>query len=529
MSQNKKQNFLKGTLIIAIASIIVKIIGAIYKIPLRRSILGPDGIGIYNAAYSIYNVLFIIATAGIPVAISKIISENIAKNNYSEVKKTYSVAKILLAVISLAGALVMFLGAGYFADYLKAESSKLAIMALSPSLFFVGLMSVYRGFNQGMGDMVPTAVSEVIEAFGKLILGLLLAFLFIPMGKETAAAGAILGVSTGTFISCLYLWGYNNRNSKIIKDNIKLYGEKNTTSKRGIVKKILSLAIPITLGSSVFTLASVIDLAMIMRQLATLGYDEIQRTTLYGYYSCDAVTLFNLPTTIITSLCISIVPFIAGALALNKKQEAKQTVETAIRLTLMFALPCAIGMSVLSKPILNFVMGDYGAAKLLGILSYGIIFLSIVMVSNSILQSMGKVWLPVFHMCIGGAVKIFVNYVLVGNPAYNINGAPIGTDLCYLVTAILNMISISRELKPSYGFGFLIKITLSTIVMGYCAYTSYTFIEGVTGYKTGLLAGISVGVLVYFILIILLKAIKKEDIAMMPKSEKIQKILGKFI
>ena len=321
----KKQGFVQGALILAAASLIVKIIGAVYKIPLRRFILDAEGIGLYNSAYTIYNVLFIIATAGIPVAISKMISESIVKENYRETARIYRVSKILLTVIGLLGTAIMFFGAGIFAQLISAPSATYPIMALAPSLFFVCIMSAYRGFN-----MTPTAVSEIIESTGKLVLGLVLAYIMLPFGKNFSAAGAILGVSTGTFIGAVYLFAFNRKNKRELKALIKNSDEKEQRTTKQILKRLLTLAIPITIGSTVFTLATVIDLGMIMNQLKALGYDETTRVRMYGYYASDAVTMFNMPTTVISTLGVSIVPAIAGALAIGNKKEARTTAETAL-------------------------------------------------------------------------------------------------------------------------------------------------------------------------------------------------------
>ena len=253
-----------------------------------------------------------------------------------------------------------------------------------------------------------------------------------------------------------------------------------TSSIKTIAVKLVKLAVPITLGASVFTLASVIDLTMIMRQLASLGFDEDARKTMYGYYSGYAVTMFNLPPTIIASLAVSIVPAISAALANKKFVIATKTVETAIRVTFLIALPCAIGMSVLSGPILNLAFRDTGAELLLQILAYGVLFVSIVMVANAIIQAKGNVWVPVINMCIGGIVKVVVNYVLVGNIDININGAPIGTVLCYFTTATLNLIAINKYFTPKYGFGFFIKTIISAVIMGICANYIYEIFIGFT-------------------------------------------------
>ncbi len=528
MEKVKKQSFLQGALIIAIAHVIVKIIGALFKIPLTRFILGPDGIGIYNSSYTIYNVLFIMSTAGLPVAISKLVSESVAKDNYNEAIKIFQVAKIVLFILGVTGFSILLFGANAFANFLKIPSAGIAIMAMAPSLFFVSMMSAYRGFYQGMSNMMPTAISEVIESFGKMFVGLLLAYIFLSYGVEYAAAGAILGVSTGTFIAAVFLVLYWRK----MRNNVNKMrsASAETSSIKTIAVKLVKLAVPITLGASVFTLASVIDLTMIMRQLASLGFDEDARKTMYGYYSGYAVTMFNLPPTIIASLAVSIVPAISAALANKKFVIATKTVETAIRVTFLIALPCAIGMSVLSGPILNLAFRDTGAELLLQILAYGVLFVSIVMVANAIIQAKGNVWVPVINMCIGGIVKVVVNYVLVGNIDININGAPIGTVLCYFTTATLNLIAINKYFTPKYGFGFFIKTIISAVIMGICANYIYEIFIGFTSSNDiSLLLAVVAAACVYFVLIVVLKAIERQDIEAMPYGDKLVKLLGRFI
>lgn len=527
MSKVKKQGFLQGALIIAMAHIVVKILGAIYKIPLTRFILGPDGIGIYNSSYTIYNVLFIVSTAGLPVAISKMVSESIARDNYDEALKVFKVSRMILFVLGVLGFCILLFGANAFAQFLKIPSAGIAMMAMAPSLFFVSVMSAYRGFYQGMSNMMPTAISEVIEAAGKMFMGLLLAYTFLSYGVEFAASGAILGVSTGTFAAALFLILYWFKLRPEVK---KMCSSKEARPFKTIALKLIKLAIPITLGASVFTLASVIDLTMIMRQLASLGFDEDARTTMYGYYSGYAVTMFNLPPTIIASLAVSIVPAVSTALVKKDTVMARKTVETAIRITLLIALPCAVGMSVLSGPILNFAFDDTGAELLLKILAYGVIFVSVVMVANAIIQAKGMVWVPVINMCIGGLVKIIVNYVLVGNIDININGAPVGTVLCYLTTATLNLIAIHKYFAPKYGMGFIIKTIISVVVMGVCAKVVYDVLIGFTSSNSiSLMASVFVAAIVYFGLLLALKTIEKQDVLAMPCGEKLAKILNRFL
>ena len=195
----------------------------------------------------------------------------------------------------------------------------------------------------------------------------------------------------------------------------------------------------------------------------------------------------------------------------------------------MLALPCAIGMSTLAEPILNLAYGDFGATSILRILALGIVFLSLVMITNSILQSMGKVWIPIANMAVGAVIKVAVNYMLVGNPEININGAPVGTVLCYAVTSILNLIALRKYLKPEVGVSFIVKELLVTVVMGVGAKCIYELVQNVTDYKIALLAAVVFAVIIYFAGLIILKAIRKEDIDSMPGAAKIHKIIGRFL
>lgn len=528
MSKLKKQSFLKGALILAVANLVVKGIGALFKIPLVRFILESDGIAVYNAAYTIYNVLFMVATAGLPVAISKMISESIATENFAETRKIFKIARNLLVTVGLTGTLILFFGANFFADAIDMPSAAPAMMALSPALFFVAVMSVYRGTFQGMSNMVPTAVSEFIEAMGKLVIGLMLAYFMLPMGKDSAATGAILGVSTGACLGALFLLLSYIGIRKELK-NKATESKGNVNSSKAILIKLLKLAVPITIGSAVFTLASLIDLAMISNQLAALGFDEATRKSMYGYYSGYAVTMFNLPPTIITALSISIMPAITSAIVAKKRTLARTTTETAVRITLLFALPCAVGMSVLSAPILQFAFDDINAAGMLSVLSYGIIFVSLVMVTNAIIQALGKVWMPVINMLIGGAVKVIVNFILVGNIDININGAPYGTVLCYVTTALLNLIVIHKSMKPNYTLSFILKTAISSAVMGVLAYFVFDTTYQALGSTISLILSIGVGVISYLVMLIILRALKKEDVEAMPGSKIIMRLMGRFL
>lgn len=526
MSEGNKNGkaFLRGAAIIAGAHLFIKLLGALYKIPLDRMILGTKGMGIYNAAYYIYNWLFVVSTAGLPVAISKMVSAADVLGKHRETERILSVATRFMFFVGLAGAALLFFGAELFAGLLNADaegmSVSIAIRALSPSIFFVALMAAYRGYTQGCGAMVPTAVSEIAESVGKLGIGLVLAAWLVQGSLANGAAGAIGGVSCGAalgFFSILFISRKNRKRNKALaaKD------ENVPRARRVIFKELFKTAIPITLGASVFTLTSLIDTAMIFHLLESIGYGEELYYSLSGYLG-RAVTMFNLPPTLIAALAVSLVPALSSALALGDRKTAAATATGALRITVLISLPCAIGLSVLAAPILSFVYNDASYAFLLTVMGIAVAFVTMVQVSNAVLQAYGYVWKPVIFMACGALVKILVNYVLVRQPHINIYGAPMGTLLCYAVVMVLNLIAIRRTAQVRYAVSaFLVKPLFSGAVMGACAYGAHWLLAKVLPGSAALLCAIGVGVAVYFAMMLLLRGILKEDVLLLPKGDKI--------
>jgi stage V sporulation protein B len=517
---------MKGALILLIANIVTKIIGMVFKIPLTY-LIHEEGMAVFGAAYTIYSFVFIIATAGLPVAVSKMVSESEVVGNKKESKRILGVSLTVLTSLCFVGMLALFFGADMFAKAISCESASGAIKAIAPSIFFVGIVSAFRGFFQGHQNMVPTAWSEVVESLGKLIFGFGLAYYFVDLTQDVdfGATGAVLGVSLGSLFACVVIV------SIFIKSKKKLFENSSdmpVNSKGKIVKKLILIAIPITIGASVFSLTSLIDLAMIMRRLKDAGFDETMSKVLYGSYSGYAVPMFNLPATLISSISISIVPAIASAYAIGDKKQAQSTASMALKVTTVFALPCAVGLSVLANPILMLVYHNPSATNSLSILGYAVVFVSLVMVSNSILQAMQKERIPVINMVIGGLFKIIINYILVGIPGININGAPIGTICCYVVILVLNLSFIIKETKIKLSIKeFIFKPVLSVIVMG-ASVILCTYLFRSMHYAISTLMSILIGAIVYFAVIFILKTVKYEEILMLPKGDKLATIMLKF-
>lgn len=519
----KNNSFVIGAVVIAISNILVKIIGAVYKIPLDRYILGTEGMGIYSASYTIYNLLFVISTAGLPVAISKMIAESVAKSDYKTADKIFKIARKLLFVIGVCAFLIMFLFSKSFAVLISSPDSYLTTMVMAPSLLFVSVASVYRGYYQGMQNMYPTAISEVIEALCKLVFGLSIAYI-VKLKFNTyylSSAGAISGITAGTLLSVVFLvmYGKFDRSKEkrmSVKEFSSSYGGESSSS---VLKRLVKIAIPITIGVSVFTLTSFIDMATVMNTLTGLGYGKDLRSSLYGYLN-RAITLFNMPPTIINAISVSVVPFIASAIAVKNKKTAVSATRSALKLTLLLGLPCAVGLSVLAEPILTLLYGDGNHAFLLTVMGLAVMFVTMVQTSNAILQAWGYVWTPVFNMLIGGIFKIVINLALVSQPKININGAPIGTIVCYIAVMTLNIVKIKKCAGVKLGFSdFIIRPVFLGIITAVTAYFAYGFFADFFGNLISIALSIGITAIIYFAFLFLLKSVREEEILLLPKGE----------
>lgn len=515
-----------GAIILLIANILVKVIGAVFKIPLTY-ILGEEGMGYFSTSYQVYTWMFIVATAGIPVAISRMISESYTRGRLNEVKNIFSVSIRLLVTIGIAGFAVLYFGADFFANVLlKNPGSAPGIRAIAPAMLFVSLMSAYRGYFQGHQNMVPTALSEILEAIGKLVIGFGAAYLLIPKGTQMSAAGAVLGVSCGGLMGFVILFIIYRR---IWARPQKINGTSlESRSKNDILKTLVKIAIPITIGASVFSLTSLIDTAMIMRRLQAGGFMQKEANALWGSYSGYAFPLFNLPPTLINAITVSIVPAIASAYAVGDMKTASHTTTKSIKITVLFSLPCAVGMALLANPILALVYNNTNATSTLSILAVAIVFVSLVLVTNAILQSTGNELIPVINMVIGGVAKVIINYFLVANPEININGAPIGTTACYVIILILNIIAIKTKLKVKLPFGELVaKPVVAALAMGIVLYfAAPVFAKG--GRLVGAAAPIAIGAALYLVMLIAVKGISEDDIALLPKADMLTKMCKKL-
>ena len=556
---SKKQTFLHGAALLAIATAIVKVIGALYKLPLK-AVIGDEGYSYFATAYDIYTVLLLISTAGLPVAMSRMISQASALENHNQVKRVYTCARALFFGIGIAGTLLMMVFCRPLAQALGQPDAWFAIVCLGPCSFLMGIISTYRGFFQGHGNMVPTSVSQVLEAVCKLIVGLLAAVLVLHFTGSIplAAGGAILGVTASCLLSAVYLlFVFRGSFQSLPQSEGEVTGFGMTT------KQLLAIAIPITIGAAGLQLLTVVETSLYMDRLLELL--ETNRLTsdlvitlrqeiaaanpggltaaetnaklaanLNGIYNMGK-TIYNLPNSFITPITISIIPAISAHLTLASHDGVRSTEESSARITALLSLPCAVGLFVLAEPIMALLGGYSGeklvlAGQLLRWLAISTFLHAIVLLTNAIMQAHGHANIPVINMLGSGVVKLAVVYILSGNPNIGILGAPMGTALCNLCIAVLNLVSIRKCIpqKPALVRN-LLRPVIPAALMGAVAFGCWKGLILLLGADASriLLCGIPIAVaaVVYIVAAVLCKAITAGDCKLLPKGEKIAKLL----
>ena len=524
----KKQNFLQGTALLAMATAIVKVIGALYKIPLN-AIIGEQGFGYFNTAYEIYNVLLMISTAGLPVAMSRMISQASSLEHYGQVRRIYASARGIFLALGIVGSLLMTVFCRQLAVFQNQPDAWAAIGCLGPCVLLICIMSTFRGFFQGQSNMLPTSISQVLEAITKLIVGMIAALALLKMTGSIplAAGGAILGVTASCLLSSFYLFGFFRKSFK----SLPVTNEP-VTSYRDTIKGLLIIAIPITVGSAGLQILTMLETKIYMGQLLSHGFSQAEADTMRGIYGMTQ-TIFNMPCSFITPITISIIPAITAQLTLKNFKDAKATEESAARITGLISMPCAFGLAVLAEPVTALLGGYTGeklalATQLMTVLGISIMFNAVVLVTTAIMQAHGHVNRPVVNMFIGGLLKLAAVYILTGNPNIGILGTPLGTLLCYLVITALNILSI-RSLIPEAPalVKNLARPFLAAAFMGLLTWLSWYGLKHIGMDSRLILCGapIAVGVVVYCLAAVKLKVVTREDCLLLPKGEKIAKLL----
>ena len=591
MAAAKPNTFFGGAAILAMGILVVKVIGLFYKIPLVN-IIGSEGSADFNNAYNIYSVLLTISTAGLPVAVSKMVSEANALGRQNQVHKVFRLSLAAFLTLGVVSFLIMYFGSEQLAGMMHDSLAAAGIRALAPAVICVGCLSAFRGYAQGHGNMTPTAVSQILEALCKLVIGLGLAYWLVRAGQPShvAAAGAITGVTVGTILALAYMiFNFVSTRMREEKDT-----QDAPDSARRILSTLMKIAIPITISSSMVGIVTVIDSALVQGQIqkvlisdpdswalyqqvvdfapleaardawqqavssgaaaeavsqlygaVELAAENISRS-LYGNYS-GALTIYNLPLSLMAAITASVIAAVSAALARRDRRGAARITGSALRITALLAFPRGVGLFVLGTPIIRLIFPELDASvagPLLSTLGIASIFVCLMLVCNSVLQAHGFINLPVVIMALGGVVKIVTNYNLVAVPTIGISGAPVGNVLCFGLCMVLDLVVIARVIhgRPDY-LPLLAKPAAAAGVMGLGAWAVYGLLSKLLSYeevtqagetiqtlgKTGngiaVMGAILIAVIIYAVLVVALRAISREDLSLMPKGDKIAKIL----
>lgn len=531
---SKGQNFVKGAAILGIAGVVVKILGAIYRIPLSN-IIKPEGMGYYQTAYPFYVLLLTISTAGVPVAVAKLVAEKRAIGDYKNAHKIFKVALIGLIFLGLVTSMVIAFGAKSIVEYLGNENAYYALIALVPALFFVPIMSAFRGFFQGSQSMVPTALSQIVEQFFRVITGLSLTVLLLGRGIPIAAGGASFGGSMGALFGTLVIMGIYLRQKKEIQLEIDTTVKEREYSIKSIIKDLLLIAVPITLGAAISPVMDTIDAALVLRRLQAINYSAAQANDLYGQLKGMAQTLINLPQVFSIAISMSLMPAIANASSRKSKEEVAELISTGLRLTLLIGLPAAFGLFVLAKPIVSLLYFNLTAGEnavtgeILQYLALGVVFLTLVQALTAIIQGLGKPFIPVRNLLFGAIAKIILTYFLTAIPAINVKGAAISTVVAFAIAGSLNFLYVIRVVKADLDLkNIFLKPLGSALGMAIIARISYNLLNNLVGGSLATLLAVSIGGFSYFILLVMTGTLTGDDLSFITKSQKIKRLFKKF-
>ena len=571
MGERKRQSFLQGALILTMAAVLTKVIGALFfKIPLQR--LSADATGLFATAYNIYVPIYTVCTAGFPIAVSRMVSESMTLGKFRDVRVIFRVSFKVFFLTGTVGTVLMLGAAFVYPSFVGMPGCRLTMLIMAPAILFCCLISAYRGVYEGSRNMIPTAVSQIVEAVGKLLLGLGLAAGAMQYGTwcfeqgrpvfgkvaETAdealtftlpyvAGGAMVGVTAGSLLALLYIMiRYRRTGTGITR--AELQSAPRPASSRTMFRRLLRFAIPVALGTLATQLTNLIDVVSLQKCLELVvrnnldfirgmyGFAEgIEKSQLIANLTGNrdiAITYVNLVPNITLTFGVSALPVITSAWAVRDKRQLRSMVSTVLRMTLLIALPAGIGMSVLSGPIIRMIYNSPGSmaisAPMLGILGWAVIFICLVAPINAMLQAMGRADIPAKIVLIGGAVKLLLNTTLVMNPHINIMGSAWSTLACYIVMVVLSLLALRRVMNMRLRWrAIFIKPLLAALLCGAAAWASDGLLGLVIPTKIATVLAILIAMIVYIMALFLLRAIDKDEIIMLPKGQKIAQILEK--
>ncbi len=528
----KKESFMQGVFAMMFSQILIKLMGLVYKLYLtNRPGFGDQGNAIYSSGFYIYSLLLTLSSVGIPNAISKLVSERIAIGDNKGANRIFKIAFFTFGLLGFIGTCILFFGARYISHViLQIPEAELTLVALSPSIFFVSLISVIRGYFNGNGTLKATANSQTLEQILKTVFTVILVeIVAIVMGLRTEimAAGANLATTIATLGGFIYLFVlYKNRRTL----NVNASGV--ITKKESIfkvIRNILYVSLPISLSAILSSISKNIDSTTVVRGLKTF-MDESAAKIQYGILSGKVDTLTSLPLSFNIAFATALVPALSYARAKKDMETANKRVSFSILVTILIGLPCTAGMCIFANQILKLLFPTQTAGTLLlQISSIAIIFNVLAQTINGALQGLGKVMIPALAFTAGVIAKLILNIVLVPIPEIGVNGAAIGSIVCNVIACAIGFSVLRKNIEVKFKFSkYVFKPIIATLIMSVCSYAIYLIVDKFLPMKIATIIGILTAVIIYALTVIVLKIFTKEEIHMIPYGQKLYKILIKL-
>ena len=503
----KKQSLVKGSIILGVAGIFARFLGIFFRWPLIM-LIGDEGVGYYQMSYPLY-MFFVAIASGIPIAVSKIVSE---KNAMGNIEESFKVMKASLIVMLILGTGMSLLLGGFAKPLIKIlkwdDKAYYSLIGICLAPILISIMTAFRGFFQGLQNMSPSAVSQIIEQIGRVVCGVGLAVLLLPYGIEYSAGGAAFGAAAGGLFGGMYLL------FKYIKVK-RQYGIGKVKSTSKIMEEVLRVAIPISFGAAVGTIMSLIDSILVPQKLLEAGFDTKEATILYAQLTGKASVLINIPLTLSIALGVSLIPIIAEKYVLKDMMEVERKIDTAIKMSLVIALPSFLGLFFMAEPVMSLIFpGRYDGFEILKYLSISIPFIILAQTTTSILQGTGSYFLPVINLLIGCVVKVVLTLTFVPIHFLNVYGAVIATIGAYVISSVLNVASMHVRLRVSVNYkDALIKPAIAALVMINIVIIAYLKIfQLLESNGIACLISIFMGIIIYVLLIVIFGVFKYDYI-----------------
>ena len=506
--------FVSGTLILTLSGFVVKAIGSINWIILSR-ILGGEGIGIYQMAFPIYLLALDVSSAGLPIAISIITAEKVAKQDYLGAQRIFRVSLSMLCTTALFLSILMFFGAEFLIDeqIIRESRAYYSLIALAPAIFFTTVIAGYRGYLQGWQQMTPTALSQIVEQLVRVVVMLGFAALLLPYGLDYAAGGASLGAGAGGLAAWLVLIYYYYKLKRSLPSDGPVYPKEDI---RHILKRLVVLAVPISLSSIMLPVVSNLDLLIVPRRLEVAGYATAQATELFGYLTGMSVPLINLATILTAAMAMSLVPAISHSFTLKNFDEIYERTASAMRISFLVTIPFSVMLYVMAEPVVTFIYNAPAATDATRAVAIAICFLGLHQITTAILQGLKKPKIPVINMAVACVAKVACNWFLVAIPAFGITGASYATVADIGVAAALNLFFIYRHTGYIIHANIIVKNVVSAAIMGIIMYFVYDFLYLHIGLFLSLFLTCLLGSAIYIGLMALTSGVTREDAAKMP-------------